>query len=424
MTRNTNIRSINCTSCGAGLDVLGGGRVQTHVCGYCGSELDAQDDYKVLQQYTDLKRPESPFRIGMTGTISGVAYTVIGTIGHKEEYRGRTWRWVDHQLFSPTHGYAYLTVEKGHFIFSRRYRKATVPRWISPGIVERAETPPSVSADGDRYRYYDTSDSEITFVEGEFNWQPKIGYRTSTVSMMSKTAVLAFSRTVSEEEVIKSVYPDQLEIAESFGLESIPALQGVHRLQPYDAGPDKPFVQNTLLYAMIGCVVAYFGLLMFGTGQNLEPRTFDRGALPLEMPFDVTAANRIARVQMRGNIDNSWAYYEIDVEGPDGETVFETGRTISYYSGRDADGSWTEGSQRTSLRFRPTQAGPHILRIGVGEAEKSNAFSGLTVRISEGGLVARWFLFAALFFMVLWIIPAMRTAKHQRSRWAGWDWND
>ncbi len=38
------VHKLNCTECGAGLDVLGGGRVKSHICSYCGAELDAQDD--------------------------------------------------------------------------------------------------------------------------------------------------------------------------------------------------------------------------------------------------------------------------------------------------------------------------------------------------------------------------------------------
>ena len=48
--KSPELKSVDCTSCGAGLDILGGGRVTTHICPYCGSELDAQDSYKVLRK--------------------------------------------------------------------------------------------------------------------------------------------------------------------------------------------------------------------------------------------------------------------------------------------------------------------------------------------------------------------------------------
>ena len=140
MTRSPDLRAINCTACGAGLDVLGGGRVATHICPYCGTALDAQADYKVIASYSGIVRPSSPLRPGMSGQIDGVTFTVIGTLGWEERYGGRTWTWVDHQVFSPTHGYAWLTVEDGHLIFSRRYRKPCFPDFITSATVERAAT--------------------------------------------------------------------------------------------------------------------------------------------------------------------------------------------------------------------------------------------------------------------------------------------
>ena len=132
MTRSADIKSINCTSCGAGLNVLGGGRVQVMVCGYCGTELDAQDDFAKLRKFSDLRRPTSPFSIGMTGAIDGVVFTVIGTLGMRETWNRQVWTWVEHQVFSPTHGYAYLTFEDGKLSFTRRYRGSTRPSWITP----------------------------------------------------------------------------------------------------------------------------------------------------------------------------------------------------------------------------------------------------------------------------------------------------
>ena len=67
---------------------MGGGRVTHHICPYCGTELDANDNYKALRTFSDMERPTTPFRIGMTGQLYGVDYTIIGSLGLKE-----TWGW-------------------------------------------------------------------------------------------------------------------------------------------------------------------------------------------------------------------------------------------------------------------------------------------------------------------------------------------
>jgi len=94
--------------------VLGGDRVVVQICPYCGAELDAQYNYKTLRQFKDLKRPKTPFSIGMTGALFGADFTVIGLMEHSERWGGRFYTRVDHRLSSPIHGYAWLTMEAGH----------------------------------------------------------------------------------------------------------------------------------------------------------------------------------------------------------------------------------------------------------------------------------------------------------------------
>ena len=80
MSRET-LRAIQCPACGAGLDVLGGGRVAVMVCPYCTTELDAVQNFAALRKFDGLKRPNTPFRIGMEGEIAGVRHQIIGILG-------------------------------------------------------------------------------------------------------------------------------------------------------------------------------------------------------------------------------------------------------------------------------------------------------------------------------------------------------
>ncbi|MGI9507513.1 MAG: DUF4178 domain-containing protein, partial [Geminicoccaceae bacterium] len=78
---NAEIKAINCTSCGATLDVLGGHRVRSLTCGYCGSVMDRHADFKLLQEYRDRPdRPITPLAIGMQAMLKGVSFTIIGMI--------------------------------------------------------------------------------------------------------------------------------------------------------------------------------------------------------------------------------------------------------------------------------------------------------------------------------------------------------
>ena len=179
MSLSAELKAVNCTSCGAGLDILGGGRVTVHICPYCGTELDALDNYRAIRQFNDIRAPgQSVPEIGMTGIpVRGRIHGDRHPAARGTLERARTWIWVDHQLYSPDPRLCLADESRtAIWSFTRRYRR---PVWMSAEYrVERAEHRPKVSMPiGRTFQYYDTSTSQITFAEGEFTWSPVKGCR-------------------------------------------------------------------------------------------------------------------------------------------------------------------------------------------------------------------------------------------------------
>lgn len=429
MTLAQAVTSINCTSCGAGLDVLGGGRVTTHICPYCGSALDAQHDYAVLKKYANAERPDSPFRIGMHGHLYGVDWVLIGTLAHRETWAGQVWEWVDHQLFSATHGYAWLTVEDGHLVFTRRYRGAVTPPWISERWVETAENPPVVISRGERFRYLQTSTSKVTFAEGEFTYTPQIGDTTMTISAMSHDHMLDFSQSGHEREIHRGTYVSAAEGLAAFDLPA-DALRprGVHALQPLRQGPNAGFVLKTGLAAAAVCLVA--GLMLhFQPGrQVLAPATFALADLPQSVTIPIDNTTQLAGVYLESDVSNSWAYVPLDVTDPEDTPLFEAGRSIEYYFGREGNESWTEGSRRASLFFRPTVPGDYEITLYAPETglwgQQSRAPSRVAVSAYQGLSSGFWMLLLAFGFVLVGAIPLLRRLYHGHRRWKHSDWSE
>ncbi len=431
MTRNPELLSINCTSCGAGLDVLGGGRVVVQVCPYCGSELDAQDNYRTLRQFKGMKRPETPFEIGQGGNLFGVEFTIIGLVEHTEHWGGLAYTWVDHQLFSPTHGYAWLTLESGHLVFTRRYRG---PGWISERWVETADHPPTVTNEYGRFRYYETVTSSITHVEGEFTWAPKLGEKTTTISAMSESAMLGFSTTGTERETYRSVYLPKEDVEAAFGVKLNLKPRRVHPLQPFVAGPIYGFLRSTAFMFAVVCLLMAMVFNMRDGRTVLRNFSTDWRQLPVEIPIALEADSQLTRISLSGDVRNSWAFLDLELLDPQGKPVFQAGRTIEYYAGRDADGSWSEGSKFASLTFRPEQTGEYILVLDVPEqgvwnhvtADRvpSRPFYELNVNVRSGLSSGLWAFALAGVFGLLFLFQFARKHLHQRARWSGTDWVD
>jgi len=428
MSLAAELRAISCPGCGAGLPVLGGGRVTLHVCGFCGSALDAVEGYRVLRQFSGLRRPVSPFSIGMEGLLFGVTFRVIGTLGWREDHKARSWTWVDHLLFSPTHGYAWLTVADGHLTYTRRIRAATSPEWLSVTEVERAESPPRVFSGTEGYTYYETTEARITFAEGEFTWRPMVGDRVVSVSALSDLAMLTFAQGQTEREIERSVYLPGPETLAAFGATERLHPSGVHPLQPWHTGPNDDFMLRAAIGFMVLCVVAGLGLMTVSSSL-LPGQTYSAADLPVEVPLQITRPHRLASVTVSGDVDNGWAFLELSLSDPTDAPVFVAGREIDHYSGYDSDGSWTEGRRVTSLLFRPDTSGTYLLEIDVAEAGLGEAAGGgpvptLTVSAQEGMANSLWMFGAALVFGAVALWKGSGPFLHRRARWKGTDWTD
>ena len=167
---NAELKAINCTTCGAALPALAGHRAKALVCSYCGSVMDRHDGYKVLAQYRDMPRPHGPFSIGMTGELFGIEHTVVGIVGVRSYIEGEVYRWTNYQMYAPTHGYSWVTWNEGHLVHSRKVRSQTEldPSW---GFVPRSE----FGAGGRTFKMFEEYQAEITYIEGELTWVPKLG---------------------------------------------------------------------------------------------------------------------------------------------------------------------------------------------------------------------------------------------------------
>ncbi len=421
------VESFNCTSCGAGQDLLGGGRVRVHVCSYCGAELDVQDDFRIIAQFRDMDRPRTPFDLGMEGTLWGVPFTVIGTIEWIEHYAGRSWVWIDHQVYSPTHGYGWLTVEDGHITYARKTRDMPSPPNVSNAKIETSEHRPTVQMGGRSYRYYGSGDARPTFIEGAFNYVPSMDDRIRYVSLVCGHRMLDIVESGGEIEYELIQLPDRGEVAASFGLDParLPAPSGVHVLDEIERSPDQLFVRNVALAG--GAMAAVLALAFWAMGQQVVRTERLPISAPITVPFEITQGNRLTNVEIWADASNSWAWFEAELFDAEGEPVAAFERGVEYYFGREGGESWSEGSQRAGTKLK-LAAGTYTLEVAPagGEVDWTGGRIAreMQVTVSQGHTNPWWLIGAGALLLLLGGAFLGQRALHEKRRWAGSDWSD
>ncbi|ABD53771.1 DUF4178 domain-containing protein [Jannaschia sp. CCS1] len=425
MTNTAGLGSVNCTSCGAGLSVLGGGRVLSHVCGYCGAVLDTQDGYKQVDSIGKRNHPDSPVQIGQTLTLDGVEFTVIGTLGISERYGGQTWKWVEHQVYSPTHGYLWLNYEEGQLTYTRKVRDFNMRHWLSASTVERAEVPPTRTYRDEKYRYYDMSVTHIDFMEGEFNWVPKLGEKKEVVNLLGPEAMLSLVKSRTEREVELTRLLPRAETAADLGIseQALGRVGDVHPLTPYTALPEEGLLRKVLGATAIAAALLG-GVFWLSGGREILSSPYQQvTSLPQTFEFQVDNTTQLAQVQFLTTFNNQWATLGTEIRGPDGTVVLAGERTVSYYSGSSGGENWSEGSRRNTFRFRPSTPGTYTASLA--QTQASNPDNGtVSLRVSQGKPTGFWLIGLAILAGMGWLYVVGRRAMHSKRRFSGSDWND
>jgi len=133
-------------------------------------------------------------------------------------------------------------------------------------------------------------------------------------------------------------------------------------------------------------------------------------------------------VEIRTDLDNNWAYFNLALLREDGAQGFDFGREISYYYGTDSDGSWSEGSRSDSALLARVPAGTYYLRIEpeMDPQASARAAAGMSMNyeiIVRNDVPRFWFLLLAL----PWLLYAplrnsMRAAVFESQRWSESDY--
>ena len=292
------LSSINCTQCGAPLELHGGHRVQSITCGFCGSVLDTKEQFKVIKQYLNHKRPPGPIKLGMQGKFNDVEFTTIGMLQFQDVEH---YRWMEYMLYSPTHGYAWLVYYSGHFVFSRRVRDA-------PSAVPRPKS--KFKARGREFKVLEVYAAEIIYVEGEMPFVAEIGDKVSLIDAIDPPYIFSVERSGNEEEYIFGEYLDPKLVYETFGITEEPIEPiGIHPAQPYVPRPLTVGVSKAAMIFLAPTLAVALLLTIFGQGKvvlqgSANPAQFVNGVQ--SKPFQIRYPDRLVGLELHSSLSNAW----------------------------------------------------------------------------------------------------------------------
>ncbi|MEQ1884936.1 MAG: DUF4178 domain-containing protein [Bryobacteraceae bacterium] len=391
------------------------GRTINVVCGSCGSILDAADpNVRVLQGAQNAINQVQPLiPLGTRGKWRGQLYEAIGFQRRSITVEGQEYSWAEYVLFNPYRGYRYLTEYDGH--------------WNDATPVTGLPTPQATGAQylGLTYKHFQTANAVTRFVLGEFPWQVRVGDRAAVKDYVSPPYVLSEEKVDGEVTWTMGEYVLGKDIWKSFHLPgSAPAPIGIYLNQPapLSASWKELWVAFVMMLMCVG-IVFFLDEALAAKEQVLD-RTYRYTGPPITGdPSFVTPVfelkGRVSNVEIRTETDasNQWIFINYALINSETGAAYDLGREVSYYSGSDSDGSWSEGSKNDDVLVPSVPAGHYYLRV---EPEGDASLGPVRYSIIVSRDIPPFPLFLAAFFALLIppILIGWRAFSFERKRWA------
>jgi hypothetical protein len=423
------VRAVNCPNCGGNIDLRGFGNTRSAVCVQCCTIIDpSTPELKILQQFDDKMREQPLIPLGTRGKFRGALYEAIGFQVRTITVDGIDYSWHEYLLFNPYKGYRYLTQYNGHW-------NDVLTLHALPAFTSVRGRKAAICA-GRTYMHFQHAQAATTFVMGEFPWQVRVNELSDVDDYIAPPYVISSELTSDEINWSQGIYLSGAEVWQSFQLKgSPPTVFGVYSNQPspYGASVSSAWSMCFKLLIVWAVLLAYFTFSasnreIFGASYHFEQSTAGEHSFVTE-PFEIPGRTSNVEVEIKTDLDNNWAYFNLALLREDGSQGFDFGRDVSYYSGRDSDGNWSEGKATDSVVLPRVPPGRYYLRIEpeMDPEASQRAPSGMTMNYQIS--LRRDVPTSLLFWLVLplLILPPLvksfRSAAFENRRWQESDYS-
>lgn len=421
----TAVRALTCPACGGQIEIKAAGYTVAVACQHCGSALDvSRPEVELITRYNDavatLLLP-----LGARGTLDGVEWEVVGYLERTDGDAD----WSEYLLFNPYAGYRWL-------VHSGDDWQIGTPLQGRPEVLSESD----VYWQGGRFvRDYDPAATQTTKVVGEFYWRVERGSTVTASTFSGYQSSLSSEWNADEVSWTQLVAVQGRDVLAAFKVAPPGGGGG-------DAGDTEPSVR---FGGPIGDAVSHGGSLL-GKGFRMAVVTMaaslvvwaltwvgiGSGSATNTLVLDIGGAPRnavLGKVEVKkpygyvvveawaGDFTNKWAdldYTLIDVKTQRAITGYDA---LEYYTGRDSDGSWSEGSRWQTTRFSSVPQGvyevvvdasAHAWGAGQPSDDGSQGWSGepplvVTFKAYPSGMRVQDLLMVAgpllLLPMVIWL---------------------
>jgi hypothetical protein len=407
-------KAINCPTCGAPITLRALGSSVMVVCPACRTQLDvSRPQIRVIQKF---KEAAASFELtlGSRGTLRGKTYEVIGAMRRSDG----GYFWEEFLLFNPFIGFRWLVLDQGHWSFASTVKDIS---FIHTGYV-------GTQYRGRDYRKFHVGSAVVSTVIGEFYWRVKKGDKTATTDFVSPPWMLSQEKTRYELtwSLLQYIEPD--EIAEAFKV-GVPERDGIAPHQPNPAAETLRSIKIPILLTLALALAIQLGTIIRAHGQHIPLGSYtpstDRSHETVLGPVHLDARRSLNELTASSSVNNGWVELDYALVSKATGQSYEFGNEFEFYSGRDSDGYWSEGSNSASVLLTSLPRGDYDLVVQTDWGNSSGGDPQGPIYLSLTHDVVPWrnFWLATAAILIYPLVLVVRTLVFDRKRWSESEFN-
>jgi hypothetical protein len=347
----TAVRALTCPACGGQIEIKAAGYTVAVACQHCGSALDvSRPEVEIITRYNEAAAALT-LPLGRRGTLDGFEWEVIGYLERSDGEAD----WNEYLLFNPYAGYRWL-IEDG--------RKWQIGRPLHdrPDVLSESQV---FWNNGHFRRDYEPATTETKKVVGEFYWRVQRGDTVEATTWSNFDQTLS-SEWAADEQSWTALTPiKRPEVLAAFGL--------TPPEPPKPGGPGSWFSFNfskapiwrssdlvgMFFLGFVTLIACWIVVLVTsadkGTPTTLQtlaltidgpPQTLSLGTITVDRPY------RVVNIEAWGaGFENKWVDLDYALIDKTSQRAISGYDTLQYYTGRDSEGAWSEGSTSMISRF-------------------------------------------------------------------------
>ena len=353
-------RGLKCSQCGSPLEVADEA-TQLVVCEYCGAHLDVGAEEQRILGAGGERRFEFPLELGDSFRWQGARYEVVARLALIEDGDPSELT-REYLLYHPRRASLWLSEYQGRYSIAEKTHVMPKQPALATQRGDVVET-----HDDRRWMCAESGVYELAWVDGALPWLARPGDQIHYVDLVDASGEAEQYEVTTDGGEIEYSTGRALPVDRVRRATGRRDLPGAAAPAPHVAVTKKGFRQVMAVAAVVVVVNAVILVLALGRGEKVLEQKVTAADLTrstLSRPFEVGDDGNVVKVTAAcPQLDNAWMALDLAVVRGEDTVLHVTDADVEYYHGRDADGSWSEGSRSKSVYVEIPRAGSYRLLV-------------------------------------------------------------